>query len=300
MEIFAKGEPQQGHALDFWNGKSGILFSCKGSIKFALKTNNATKLSLRVLTMVIAEIRRWLTPRKAQQSTFTLFPLSSRRIRLRCSFRPAPESWLYLAGERYWEILTAKYGHDSGAGRKEQRSRIRLLERGRRENVDCLALRGVPTPSGAITLYGQTQFSPSGGYFSSHSHQGSIYRRYPGSQRRYTSAAFLSGLQRFPSIRAQSFQECHDLKDKNDMTLINKSQVLFGQAQSYTFWHVENLNMSSINYLHSGKRKYWIILPFIRILVSIAEKHADQLKQLFKEKGPLYYKCRSAELYAIL
>lgn len=30
--------------------------------------------------------------------------------------------------------------------------------------------------------------------------------RYPGSQRRYTSAAFLSGLQRFPSIRAQSFQ----------------------------------------------------------------------------------------------
>lgn len=54
-------------------------------------------------------------------------------------------------------------------------------------------------------------------------------------------------------------KECHDLKDKNDMTLINKSQVLFGQAQSYTFWHVENLNMSSINYLHSGKRKYWIM-----------------------------------------
>ncbi|KAK4024674.1 hypothetical protein OUZ56_010096 [Daphnia magna] len=40
-------------------------------------------------------------------------------------------------------VLTAKYSHDSGAGRKEQRSRIRLLERGRRENVDCWALRGV-------------------------------------------------------------------------------------------------------------------------------------------------------------
>lgn len=40
---------------------------------------------------------------------------------------------------------------------------------------------------------------------------------------------------------------------------VNAPQLLIGGAQSYTALHVENLNLASVNFLHDGKAKYWIV-----------------------------------------
>jgi jumonji domain-containing protein 2 len=40
---------------------------------------------------------------------------------------------------------------------------------------------------------------------------------------------------------------------------VNAPQLLIGGAQSYTALHVDNLNLASVNFLHDGKAKYWIV-----------------------------------------
>jgi hypothetical protein len=58
-----------------------------------------------------SEIRRSVTLCKVQQLTFSPLLLPNQRIRLRCSFRRAPEALPYsavgavLKGENYWEML---------------------------------------------------------------------------------------------------------------------------------------------------------------------------------------------------
>ncbi|KAK4006265.1 hypothetical protein OUZ56_011421 [Daphnia magna] len=69
---------------------------------------------------------------------------------------------------------------------------------------------------------------------------------------------------------------------------INTCQLLLGHAMSYTGWHVENFNLPSINYHHSGKPKYWVV---------VAEKYDVLLKEFFRKNIPSFYEeCRSAEL----
>jgi hypothetical protein len=46
---------------------------------------------------------------------------------------------------------------------------------------------------------------------------------------------------------------------------VNTTQLMFGEVQSFTCWHVEDENLLSINYLHSGKHKYWIMWDIDRI-----------------------------------
>jgi hypothetical protein len=43
------------------------------------------------------------------------------------------------------------------------------------------------------------------------------------------------------------------------MSGVNSPQLLIGLAQCYTGIHVENLNLASVNFLHDGKPKYWIM-----------------------------------------
>ncbi|XP_045024637.1 lysine-specific demethylase 4E-like [Daphnia magna] len=72
----------------------------------------------------------------------------------------------------------------------------------------------------------------------------------------------------------------------NKMPGINTCQLLLGHAMSYTGWHVENVNLPSINYHHSGKPKYWVV---------VAEKYGVLLKEFFRKNIPSFYEeCRSA------
>ncbi|XP_032785720.1 lysine-specific demethylase 4E-like [Daphnia magna] len=76
----------------------------------------------------------------------------------------------------------------------------------------------------------------------------------------------------------------------NKMPGINTCQLLLGHAMSYTGWHVENVNLPSVNYHHSGKPKYWVF--------KVAEKYGMLLKKFFRKNIPSFYeKCRSAELH---
>ncbi|KZR97609.1 Uncharacterized protein APZ42_007414, partial [Daphnia magna] len=85
-------------------------------------------------------------------------------------------------------------------------------------------------------------------------------------------------------------EEFHDMHNPdNKMPGINTCQLLLGHAMSYTGWHVENVNLPSVNYHHSGKPKYWVF--------KVAEKYGMLLKKFFRKNIPSFYeKCRSAEL----
>ena len=43
------------------------------------------------------------------------------------------------------------------------------------------------------------------------------------------------------------------------MSGINTPHIMLGQAGSMTGWHVEDLNFFSVNYLHSGLPKDWVV-----------------------------------------
>jgi hypothetical protein len=43
------------------------------------------------------------------------------------------------------------------------------------------------------------------------------------------------------------------------MSGINTPHIMLGQAGTMKGFHVEDLNLFSVNYLHSGAPKYWIV-----------------------------------------
>ncbi|KAK4017309.1 hypothetical protein OUZ56_032256 [Daphnia magna] len=95
-------------------------------------------------------------------------------------------------------------------------------------------------------------------------------------------------IQEYEQHSEEEFRDMHN--PDNKMNGINTCQLLLGHAMSYTGWHVENVNLPSINYHHSGKPKYWVV---------VAEKYGVLLKEFFRKNIPSFYKeCRSAELYA--
>ncbi|KAI9558517.1 hypothetical protein GHT06_015305 [Daphnia sinensis] len=90
----------------------------------------------------------------------------------------------------------------------------------------------------------------------------------------------------FTPFLKEQFRDLHN--PDNMMPGINTCQLLLGHAMSFTGWHTENVNLPSINCLHSGKPKYWVV---------VAEKHGELLKAFFRKSMPSFYKkCRAAEL----
>jgi hypothetical protein len=43
------------------------------------------------------------------------------------------------------------------------------------------------------------------------------------------------------------------------MPEIDKVELFIGEAGSLTGWHIEDLNFASVNYLQSGKPKFWVV-----------------------------------------
>ena len=44
---------------------------------------------------------------------------------------------------------------------------------------------------------------------------------------------------------------------KQPLAGINTAYCYFGSWKSFFCWHIEDMNLSAINFLHSGKPKYW-------------------------------------------
>ena len=40
---------------------------------------------------------------------------------------------------------------------------------------------------------------------------------------------------------------------------IDKVELFIGEAGTLTGWHVEDLYFASVNYLQSGKPKFWVV-----------------------------------------
>lgn len=40
---------------------------------------------------------------------------------------------------------------------------------------------------------------------------------------------------------------------------VNTVHTMIGQSGSLTGWHVEDLNIASVNYLREGAPKYWVV-----------------------------------------
>ena len=50
-----------------------------------------------------------------------------------------------------------------------------------------------------------------------------------------------------------------DPSQKLNMPGIDKVELFIGEAGSLTGWHIEDLNFVSVNYLQSGKPKFWVV-----------------------------------------
>ena len=50
-----------------------------------------------------------------------------------------------------------------------------------------------------------------------------------------------------------------DPSKKLDIPGIDKVELFIGEAGSLTGWHVKDLNFASVNYLQSGKPKFWVV-----------------------------------------
>ena len=50
-----------------------------------------------------------------------------------------------------------------------------------------------------------------------------------------------------------------DPSQKLNMPEIDKVELFIGEAGSLTGWHIEDLNFASVNYLQSGKPKFWVV-----------------------------------------
>ena len=68
------------------------------------------------------------------------------------------------------------------------------------------------------------------------------------------------------------------------MSGINTPHIMLGQAGSMTGWHVEDLNFFSVNYLHSGAPKYWVVL--------VASLHVWQFEMCAKLYVCVFWCCR--------
>ncbi|EFX69106.1 hypothetical protein DAPPUDRAFT_113955 [Daphnia pulex] len=72
------------------------------------------------------------------------------------------------------------------------------------------------------------------------------------------------------------------------MPRIDTVELFIGEAGGLTGWHAEDLNFGSVNYLQSGKPKFW---------VAVSYTYQKQLRAIFKLKYPeLYKNCQSADL----
>jgi hypothetical protein len=47
--------------------------------------------------------------------------------------------------------------------------------------------------------------------------------------------------------------------EKLNLPGIDKVDLFIGEVGSLTGWHVEDLNFASVNYLQSGKPKFWVV-----------------------------------------
>jgi JmjC domain, hydroxylase len=48
-------------------------------------------------------------------------------------------------------------------------------------------------------------------------------------------------------------------EEKLNMPGIDNVELFIGEAGSLTGWHEEDLNFASVNYLVSGKPKFWVV-----------------------------------------
>ncbi|EFX66993.1 hypothetical protein DAPPUDRAFT_115817 [Daphnia pulex] len=70
---------------------------------------------------------------------------------------------------------------------------------------------------------------------------------------------------------------------------INTPQLLIGQVYTYTPFHVEDENFASLNFVHKGARKIWILVP---------ESSREAVEKLFEKEYPESYRiCRAAHLH---
>ncbi|EFX67541.1 hypothetical protein DAPPUDRAFT_261496 [Daphnia pulex] len=68
---------------------------------------------------------------------------------------------------------------------------------------------------------------------------------------------------------------------------VNVPQIFLGQLGSFSAWHVEDLNLFSINKHHFGEPKHWIAVSY---------KYTEELRQLFRDQVPHYYdSCEAAD-----